>query len=53
MPYINITITNEEATKAQKKQLIEGTMQLLLDVLGINPKPRLWVSINSVLTTWG
>jgi len=49
MPYVNIKITNEGATTAQKKQLIEGTTQLLLDVLGKDPKTTV-VVIDEVST---
>ncbi len=53
MPYVNIKITNEGATTAQKKQLIEGTTQLLLDVLGKDPKTTV-VVIDEVSTdNWG
>ena len=37
MPYVNIKITEEGATKAQKAQLIEGATKLLQEVLGKNP----------------
>ena len=53
MPYVNIKITNEGATTAQKKQLIEGTTQLLLDILGKDPKTTV-VVIDEVSTdNWG
>lgn len=38
MPYINIKITNEGVSSEQKRQLIEGATQLLVDVLNKNPK---------------
>ena len=34
---LNIKITNENVTKEQKSKLIEGTTQLLVDVLNKNP----------------
>jgi len=34
MPYVNIRITKEGATKEQKERLIAGATQLLVDVLG-------------------
>ena len=37
MPYVNIKITDEGVTPEQKKQLIEGATQLLVDVLKKNP----------------
>jgi 4-oxalocrotonate tautomerase len=33
MPYINIKVTDEGVTPEQKKQLIKGTTQLMVDVL--------------------
>lgn len=41
MPYVNIKITKEGATKEQKEALIAGATQLLVDVLGKNPKQLL------------
>lgn len=38
MPYVNIKITREGATPEQKARLIQGATQLLVDVLGKNPK---------------
>ena len=53
MPYINIKITDEEVTKEQKAQLIAGATQLLVDVLGKNPKTTV-VVIDEVNTdNWG
>ena len=37
MPYINIKITREGATAAQKAELIRGTTDLLVPVLDKNP----------------
>ena len=37
MPYVNIKITKEGATKEQKTELIQGVTRLLADVLGKNP----------------
>ena len=37
MPYINIKVTNEQVSKAQKRQLVERTTQLLVDVLDKDP----------------
>ncbi len=36
MPYVNIRITREGATAAQKAQLIAGVTELLRDVLGFH-----------------
>ena len=53
MPYVNIKITKEGATKEQKAQLIQGVTQLLVDVLGKNPKTTV-VTIEEVPTdNWG
>jgi len=53
MPYINIKITDEQVTKAQKEALIKGATQLLVDVLDKNPKTTV-VVIDEVNTdNWG
>ncbi|WP_319542524.1 4-oxalocrotonate tautomerase family protein [uncultured Pseudodesulfovibrio sp.] len=53
MPYVNIRITREGATAAQKQQLIKGVTDLLADVLGKNPKTT-FVIIDEVETdNWG
>ena len=53
MPYVNIRITKEGATKEQKQQLIAGATQLLVDVLGKNPATTI-VTIDEVDTdNWG
>ena len=53
MPYVNIKITDEGASKEQKLQLIKGATQLLVDVLGKNPATTV-VVIDEVNTdNWG
>jgi len=53
MPYVNIKMTKEGATKEQKQQLIAGATQLLVDVLGKNPATTI-VTIDEVDTdNWG
>lgn len=53
MPFVNIKITKEGATKAQKEELISGVTKLLQDVLGKNPKTT-FVVIDEVETdNWG
>ncbi|MFC4297073.1 4-oxalocrotonate tautomerase family protein [Castellaniella hirudinis] len=53
MPYVNIKITREGVTAEQKTRLIEGATQLLVDVLGKNPKTT-FVVIDEVDTdNWG
>jgi 4-oxalocrotonate tautomerase len=53
MPYVNIRVTKEGVTKEQKEQLMKGVTQLLVDVLGKNPKTT-FVVIDEVETdNWG
>lgn len=53
MPFVNIKITRDGATKDQKEALIAGVTDLLRDVLGKNPKTTL-VLIEEVETdNWG
>ncbi len=53
MPYINIKITKEGATKEQKAQLIQGATQLVVDVLGKNPKTTMVVIDEVDTDNWG
>ncbi len=53
MPYVNIKITNEGATKEQKEQLISGATQLLADVLGKNPATTVVVIEEVDTDNWG
>ena len=50
---MNIKITNEGASKEQKQQLIEGTTQLLVDVLGKNPATTIVVIDEVETDNWG
>ena len=53
MPYVNIRITRDGATSEQKAELIRGVTQLLVDVLGKDPKTT-FVVIDEVDTdNWG
>lgn len=53
MPYVNIRVTDEGVTAAQKLQLIEGVTDLLRDVLGKDPATT-FVIIDEVPTdNWG
>mgnify|MGYP001179216875 CR=1 FL=1 len=53
MPFVNIKITNEGVTPEKKEQLISRATQLLVDVLGKNPKTTV-VIIDEVETdNWG
>ncbi|MCL2891645.1 2-hydroxymuconate tautomerase family protein [Brenneria tiliae] len=53
MPYVNIKITNDGATAEQKRQLIEGVTQLLVDVLNKNPKTTVVVIDEVETDNWG
>ncbi len=53
MPYVNIKITREGATPAQKAELIRGATQLLVDVLGKNPKTTVVVIEEVETDNWG
>ncbi|MGD8325964.1 MAG: 4-oxalocrotonate tautomerase family protein [Sphingomonadales bacterium] len=53
MPYVNIKITNEGATKEQKAALIQGVTQLLVDVLDKNPSTTFVVIDEVEMEHWG
>lgn len=53
MPYVNIKITNEGVTKAQKQALIRGATQLLVDVLNKNPATTVVVIDEVETDNWG
>lgn len=53
MPYVNIKITKEGATKEQKAELIRGATQLLVDVLGKSPATTLVVIDEVDTDNWG
>jgi 4-oxalocrotonate tautomerase len=53
MPYVNIKITREGATREQKQALIEGATQLLVDVLGKNPTTTVVVIEEVDTDNWG
>ena len=53
MPYVNIKITKDGATKEQKAKLVAGVTELLATVLGKNPATTM-VLIDEVETdNWG
>jgi 4-oxalocrotonate tautomerase len=53
MPFVNIKITKEGVTKAQKQLLVEGVTELLSSVLNKNPATT-HVIIDEVETdNWG
>ena len=53
MPYVNIKITREGATPAQKAKLIDGVTRLLRDVLGKNPATTVVVIDEVETDNWG
>lgn len=53
MPYVNIKIIKEGATAEQKRQLIAGVTQLLVDVLNKNPKTTVVVIDEVETDNWG
>ncbi|MCU6172642.1 4-oxalocrotonate tautomerase family protein [Citrobacter cronae] len=53
MPYVNIKITKEDVTDKQKKQLMEGATQLLVDVLNKNPATTIVVIDEVDTDNWG
>jgi len=53
MPYVSIRITREGATAEQKAALIRGATQLLVDVLGKNPKTTVVVVDEVETDNWG
>ena len=53
MPFVNIKITNESATADQKAELIKGVTDLLVKVLGKNPKTTVVVIEEVETANWG
>lgn len=53
MPYVNIKITNEGATKEQKRQLVSGVTELLTTILGKNPATTVVVIDEVETDNWG
>lgn len=53
MPYVNIKITREGATPAQKAELIAGVTDLLQRVLNKNPATTFVVIDEVALEDWG
>lgn len=53
MPYVNIQITREGATTAQKAELIKGATDLLVRVLGKNPSTTVVVIDEVEMESWG
>lgn len=53
MPYVNIKITREGATAAQKAALISGVTDLLVRVLEKNPATTFVVIDEVAMEDWG
>ena len=53
MPFVNIKITREGATAAQKAELIKGATDLLATVLGKNPATTVVVIDEVETDNWG
>lgn len=53
VPYVNIKITREGATVAQKARLIAGATELLREVLGKNPATTVVVIDEVDTDNWG
>ncbi|WP_298520036.1 4-oxalocrotonate tautomerase family protein [uncultured Kordia sp.] len=53
MPYVNIRITDEDVTKEEKLQLIQGVTQLLVDVLDKDPKTTHIIIDEVSVENWG
>jgi len=53
MPFVNIKITQEGATKEQKAELILGVTNLLQEVLGKNPATTVVVIEEVPTDNWG
>lgn len=53
MPYINIKITDDGTTPEQKKAIIKGVTQVMVDVLGKNPATTMVVIDEVPTDNWG
>ncbi|MCP5195618.1 MAG: 4-oxalocrotonate tautomerase family protein [Gammaproteobacteria bacterium] len=53
MPYVNIKITREGATTAQKARLIAGVTELLREILDKNPATTVVVIDEVDTDNWG
>lgn len=53
MPYVNIKVTREGVTAAQKASLIKGVTDLLVDVLDKSPATTFVVIDEVELQDWG
>ncbi len=53
MPYVNVKITRESATAAQKAALMQGITNLMVEVLDKNPATTHVVIDEVELEDWG
>ncbi len=53
MPYVNVKITKEGVTAAQKEAIIAGVTQVLVDVLNKNPATTVVVIDEVEMENWG
>lgn len=53
MPYVNIKITREGATREQKAEVIRGVTEVLARVLGKDPQTTYVVIDEVALEDWG
>ncbi len=53
MPYVNIKITKDGATKVQKAELIAGVTDLLKNIFGKNPATTVVVIEEVETDNWG
>jgi 4-oxalocrotonate tautomerase len=53
MPYVNIQVTRDGVTRAQKTALIKGVTDLLVSVLGKNPQTTVVVIDEVDTDNWG
>jgi len=53
MPYVSVKITREGATPTQKRAIIKGVTDLLVDVLDKNPMTTFVVIDEVELEDWG
>lgn len=53
MPYVNIKVTREGVTDAQKTRLIEGVTSLLVDILDKTPSTTFVVIDEVDMENWG
>ncbi len=53
MPYVNVRITREGATAAQKAEVIRRMTQVLVEVLGKNPETTVVIVDEVEPDNWG